>query len=182
MVWLSVPTTVSVYAVPLASTNTLRARNSRFTWWQMPVPGGTTWKLLNAFCPHRRKMYRSSFRWYSRSTLSTNAFAVPYSSTWTEWSMTSSTGTSGLIFDGSPPSDFMASRMAARSTTHGTPVKSCMSTRAGVNAISTFGSAFGCHMASASMSAFRTARLTPSLRRRFSSSTLSAYGSFLACG
>src|SRR3990170_3829672 len=45
--------------------------------------------------------------------------------------MTRSTGTCGLIFLGSPPSNFMASRMAARSTTAGTPVKSCISTRAG---------------------------------------------------
>ena len=45
--------------------------------------------------------------------------------------MTRSTGTSGLIFWGSPPSEAMASRIAARSTTAGTPVKSCISTRAG---------------------------------------------------
>ena len=53
--------------------------------------------------------------------------------------MTSSTGWSGLIFFGSPPSFFIASRIAARSTTAGTPVKSCRSTRAGVNAISRVG-------------------------------------------
>ena len=57
----------------------------------------------------------------------------------TEWSMTRSTGTSGLIFRGSPPSVFIASRMAARSTTAGTPVKSCISTRAGRKAISLLG-------------------------------------------
>ena len=45
--------------------------------------------------------------------------------------MTRCTGTSGLIFCGSPPSSAMASRIAARSTTAGTPVKSCISTRAG---------------------------------------------------
>ena len=50
----------------------------------------------------------------------------------------------------------MASRMAARSTTAGTPVKSCISTRAGRNAISAVGApvpepcghganVFGCH-------------------------------------
>ena len=27
---------------------------SRLTWWQMPVPGGTTWKLSNAWLPHLR--------------------------------------------------------------------------------------------------------------------------------
>ncbi len=57
--------------------------------------------------------------------------------------MTSSAGSSGLIFLGSPPMRFMASRMAARSTTAGTPVKSCSSTRAGVKAISLSGLAFG---------------------------------------
>jgi hypothetical protein len=44
--------------------------------------------------------------------------------------------TRGLIFFGSPPRFFIASRMAARSTTAGTPVKSCISTRAGRNGIS----------------------------------------------
>ena len=59
--------------------------------------------------------------------------------------MTSSTGCSGLIFVGSPPIFCMASRIAARSTTQGTPVKSCNSTRATVNAISLVGSAFASH-------------------------------------
>jgi hypothetical protein len=45
--------------------------------------------------------------------------------------MTSSAGCSGLIFSGSPPRATIASRIAARSTTAGTPVKSCSSTRAG---------------------------------------------------
>ena len=55
--------------------------------------------------------------------------------------MTSSAGASGLIDAGSPPSSRTASRMVARSTTAGTPVKSCISTRAGVKAISVAGSA-----------------------------------------
>ena len=62
---------------------------------------------------------------------------VPNASMMTEWSMTRSTGTSGLILRGSPPRLFMPSRMAARSTTAGTPVKSCMRTRAGRKPIST---------------------------------------------
>ena len=45
--------------------------------------------------------------------------------------MTRWTGTSGLILAVSPPSLAIASRIAARSTTQGTPVKSCSSTRAG---------------------------------------------------
>ena len=31
-------------------------RYSRLTWWQMPVPGGTTRKLRNACWPHFRKL------------------------------------------------------------------------------------------------------------------------------
>ena len=31
-----------------------RAIYSRLTWWQMPVPGGTTAKLSNATAPHLR--------------------------------------------------------------------------------------------------------------------------------
>src|SRR6516162_7235743 len=46
---------------------------------------------------------------------------------------------SGLIFFGSPPRACIASRMAARSTTAGTPVRSCRITRAGVNWISVSG-------------------------------------------
>src|SRR5580704_15312477 len=45
--------------------------------------------------------------------------------------MTSSTGASGLTRSGSPPKRTMALRIAARSTTHGTPVKSCRMTRGG---------------------------------------------------
>ena len=50
--------------------------------------------------------------------------------------MTISAGASGFTRSGLPPSFEIASRMAARSTTQGTPVKSCMITRAGVNEIS----------------------------------------------
>ena len=83
---------------------------------------------------------------------------MPKTSTCTEWSITSSAGTSGLIFAGSPPRSAIASRIAARSTTAGTPVKSCITTRAGMNAISVEGSALWSHCASASMSARRTER------------------------
>ena len=70
----------------------------------------------------------------------------------------------------------MASRIAARSTTAGTPVKSCMRIRAGLNAISTGWGVEPRHPATASTSSAETE--TPSsLRRRFSSSTFSEYGS-----
>ncbi len=95
----------------------------------------------------------------------------------TEWSITISAGESGLIFFGSPPRAVTASRMVARSTMHGTPVKSCMTTRAGVNWISVSGSACGSHPPSASICAFVT--LAPSsVRRRFSRSTFKLNGSF----
>ena len=35
---------------------TTRARYSRFTWWQMPVPGGTTRKSSNASCAHSQQL------------------------------------------------------------------------------------------------------------------------------
>ena len=100
---------------------------------------------------------------------------MPNRSTWTEWSITSSTGDSGLIFEGSPPRVRIASRIAARSTTAGTPVKSWSRTREGVNAISVEGSAAASHPASASMSAAVTA--TPSSwRSRFSRRIFSEKG------
>ena len=84
--------------------------------------------------------------------------------------MTISAGLRGLTLSGSPPRVFTASRMVARSTTQGTPVKSCMRTRAGVNWISMLGSAVGSQPAMASM--WSAVILAPSsVRRRFSPST-----------
>jgi hypothetical protein len=145
------------------------------TWWQMPVPGGTTLNWLNACWPQRRKANRSELRWYSNSTLRSNASGLAYTSATTEWSITSSAGTSGLIRPGSPPRSRMASRMAARSTTAGTPVRSCMSTRAGLNWISVAGWAAASHDASAVTCSGVTFRPS-SARSRFSSSTLSENG------
>ena len=51
VVWLSVPTSVSGMAMvrlPSFSVHTVLDRYSRLTWWQMPVPGGTTVKLVKA--------------------------------------------------------------------------------------------------------------------------------------
>ena len=70
----------------------------------------------------------------------------------------------------------MASRMAARSTTAGTPVKSCRSTRAGVNEISSDGSAFAFQRATASTSSVPDLP-SASARRTFSSRIRSVYGS-----
>ena len=119
------------------------------TWCTIPVPGGTTRNWRSACCPQRRNANRSELRWYSKSTLRSKASGRPKMSAITEWSITSSAGTSGLIFSGSPPSARIASRMLARSTTAGTPVRSCMITRAGLNWISVSGSAVASQSASA---------------------------------
>jgi hypothetical protein len=58
VVWLSVPTRLSGKAKVRPSrfsVMTTWARYSRFTWWTMPVPGGTTRKFLRACCPHLRR-------------------------------------------------------------------------------------------------------------------------------
>ena len=89
--------------------------------------------------------------------------------------MTSSAGASGLTFWASPPSSVTASRMVARSTMHGTPVKSCITTRPGTYWISLSGSAVGSQSASARMLASVVTRPS-SVRRRFSSSTLRLNG------
>src|SRR5476649_354367 len=89
--------------------------------------------------------------------------------------MTSSTGCSGFTLLGSPPSRAMPSRIAARSTTAGTPVKSWSSTRAGANEISFCAALFTSHRASDSTSAGFTNRPS-SWRSRFSSRIFSEKG------
>ena len=145
------------------------------TWCTMPVPGGTTLNWRSASWPQRRNWNRSRLRWNSSSTFRSNASGRPNTSAITEWSITSSAGTSGLIMAGSPPRARIASRMVARSTTAGTPVRSCRMTRAGLNGISVAGSAVGSHWASAVT--WSAVTLTPSsVRSRFSSSTFRLNG------
>ena len=92
--------------------------------------------------------------------------------------MTRSTGTSGLIFWASPPSALTPSRIAARSTTAGTPVKSCIRTRAGRKPISLPALPLSSSQATKpSMSVLVTERPS-SKRSRFSSSTFIEKGSF----
>ena len=106
--------------------------------------GGTTRKLSKARWPQREKLVALAVALVVEVDVGQRTRGeVPNASTCTEWSITSSTGCSGLIRAGSPPSSAMASRMAARSTTAGTPVKSCSSTRAGVKAISRSGGLAG---------------------------------------
>jgi hypothetical protein len=80
-------------------------------------------------------------------------------------------GISRLILSGSPPRAVTASRIATRSTTNRTPVKSCINPRAGVNWISVPGSAPGSQAARARTWSAVTSGPS-SLRSRFSSSTL----------
>ena len=72
----------------------------------------------------------------------------------------------------------MPSRIAARSTTAGTPVKSCIKTRAGRYAISRgFLPPSVAHSAKALMSSTDTVKPPSSKRSMFSSTTFSAAGS-----
>ena len=83
----SVPTTVSGYARKVPSTTrliTTLAKYSIFTWWTIPVPGGTTLNSSNAVCPQRKKRYLSLFRWYSISTFCSKESLVPKRSAITE--------------------------------------------------------------------------------------------------
>src|SRR5437660_11681678 len=57
---------------------------------------------------------------------------------------------------GSPPRRFTALRIAARSTTSGTPVKSCRTIRATTNGISSLAGFFASHLAKVSTSLPRT--------------------------
>ena len=104
-----------------------------------------------------------------------NEASFPYESTCTEWSMTRSDGRIGFICSALPPRATNASRMAARSTTEGTPVKSCRITRAGRKAISTSGTAAGSQLATAAMWS-RETLLSSSWRSRFSSRMRSEKG------
>src|SRR6266542_22477 len=174
VVWESVPTSVSGMATP-SRTSTTRPRCSRFTWWQIPMPGGTTRNPSKPCWAHRRNEYRSPLRRYSHSTLARYASAEANMSTWTEWSMMRSTGTSGFTFAGSPPARSTAERIAAMSTAAGTPVKSCISTRAGMKARAVSGGGSAGHRARADTSSDDTSRL-PARRRRFSSRIFTVWG------
>jgi len=81
--------------------------------------------------------------------------------------------------DACPPNRASASRIAARSTTAGTPVKSWSSTRLVRKAISCSFAAFTSHDAIVSTSDAFTKALS-SLRRRFSSRILRLNGSLSA--
>lgn len=89
----------------------------------MPVPGGTIFRLSNAFCPHFNNQNLSLFLSNSIYSLILQESSVPKESTCILWSITSSTGTKGLII-------YMwlglilliAVHIEAKSTIQGTPV------------------------------------------------------------
>src|SRR5947207_2278656 len=89
--------------------------------------------------------------------------------------MTRSAGTRGLTRPGSPPRSAIASRMTARSTTAGTPVKSWSRTRAGTNGTSASAATPGRHEARVSTSAAWTMP-PPAWRSTFSSRIFSVTG------
>ena len=108
--------------MPLLDDQTTLAKYSKLTWWQIPVPGGTTLKLLKAFWPHLRNAYLSPFLENSFSTFWLNDYPDAYSSTITEWSITKSTVDNGFILFGSLFFSLTASLIAARSAIAGMPV------------------------------------------------------------
>jgi hypothetical protein len=61
-------------------------------------------EIVEGFLAPAEEAVALPLRSYSMSTFFAEAFGVPNSSTITEWSITRSTGTSGLILRGSPPS------------------------------------------------------------------------------
>ena len=80
--------------------------------------------------------------------LRSSALRVPKWSICTEWSTTRSTGTSGSMTFGFRPIFEATPRIAARSHSRGTPVKSCSTMRARTNGISSVRGAFGFQFAS----------------------------------
>src|SRR3990172_6925602 len=94
--------------------------------------------------------------------------------------MTRSTGRRGLIRRGSPPRRARAARIAARSTTAGTPVKSCIRTRAGRKGISGRSIRPGAQAATARTSWLRM-RCSSTWRRTDSSSRRIEKGSRSSC-
>ncbi len=88
----------------------------------------------------------------------------------TEWSTTRSTGTSGSIFLGFWPILSATLRIAARSASSGTPVKSCSTMRATTNGISAVRSASGRQPASSRTCSSVT--FLPSQLRSTDSSTM----------
>ena len=128
----SVPISVSGNAVP-SSANTTRARCSMLTWWQIPVPGGTR-SPGSACCPQRRNAYRSALRRYSSSMFALKS--VPTAEEVRDHRVVDDQlGRAQRAHPRRCPRPARPSPPASwPGRPGGTPVKSCSSTRAGVNA------------------------------------------------
>src|SRR2546427_4350459 len=98
-----------------------------------------------------------------------------------EWSTTRSTGTSGSMDLGFLPSLAAVLRMAARSASSGTPVKSCSTTRDTTKGLSSTRWAWGFPFASGSTCA-RVTLLPSQLRSTDSSTMRSDTGNRRTCG
>jgi hypothetical protein len=144
---------------------------------------GTTFTFSKERLAHFRKAKRSRLRSASMRSFSARAPAHPASSAITEWSMMRVVGIWGFTFSGSPPRAAIASRMAAKSTKTGTPVKSWKRTLDGMNSISLPWAPFSpasrmrAHMSMASSSVLAR-RTTFSRRIRSARGSLSAPGIF----
>ena len=78
--------------------------------------------LFNDIYTHTRITYTPRFCTKQKTQIFILVSHLLLKSTWMEWSMTRSAGQMGFIFSGLPPNFFTASRMAAKSTTAGTPL------------------------------------------------------------
>ena len=79
--------------------------------------------LFNDIYTHTRITYTPRFCTKQKTQIFILVSHLLLKSTWMEWSMTRSAGQMGFIFSGLPPNFFTASRMAAKSTTAGTPLR-----------------------------------------------------------
>ena len=143
----------------------------------MPVPGGTTRKLWNASWPQRQEAVALAVALvFQLDVLARRRVGVPNSSTMTEWSMTRSTGTSGLIVRGSPPSVLHGVAHGGE-VDHGRHAGEVLHQHAGraVGDLALGLPALSSHAAMAWMSPSVTVRPS-SLRSRFSSSTFMREG------
>jgi hypothetical protein len=174
VVWLSVPTQESGYATvspPACLVQHALARYSRFTWWTMPVAGGTHAEVAQALLAPLEELVAlvvalELLGGVDRERLG-RAEGVDLHAV-----VDDQVALDQRVDElGSPPSFFIASRMAARSTTQGTPVKSCSTTRPGMKGISSLAGLLAFQLARPDTSSAVTTK--PSrLRSMDSSSTL----------
>ena len=99
----SVPTSVSQKARPSSVAKTSRDRYSRLTWWQMPMPGGTSPEVAERALGPAQELVALHVAPVLNGDVGVVGRRVARRSMITEWSITSSTGTSGLTWEALPP-------------------------------------------------------------------------------